>query len=69
VSQGVGLLSNGLLGQAGRKESIHHQSLVTLSRKTSVVKALTEEGLMPPNRGVSPCRSISPGRTPDKVTQ
>jgi len=48
-------------GKADRKISSHHQSLVTLSRKTSVVKALTEEGLIPPNRGISPARSHSPG--------
>merc|ERR1712088_1247100 len=27
-----------------RKSSVHHQSLVTLSRKTSIVKQLTEDG-------------------------
>jgi len=48
-------------GKAGRKTSIHHQSLVTLSRKTSVVKQLECDGLLPPNRGVSPCGSRSPG--------
>jgi len=37
-------------GKAGRKASIHHQSLVTLSRKTSVVKQLESDGLLPPNR-------------------
>jgi len=42
-----------------RRTSIHHQSLVTLSRKTSVVKQLTEDGLIPPSR-VSPSRSHSP---------
>jgi len=42
-----------------RRTSIHHQSLVTLSRKTSVVKQLTEDGLIPPSR-VSPSRSLSP---------
>jgi 5'-nucleotidase len=47
-------------GKAGRKPSIHHQSLVTLSRKTSVVKQLESDGFLPPNRGVSPCRSLSP---------
>jgi len=47
-------------GKAGRKASIHHQSLVTLSRKTSVVKQLESDGFLPPNRGVSPCRSHSP---------
>jgi len=47
-------------GKAGRKASIHHQSLVTMSRKTSVVKQLESDGFLPPNRGVSPCRSHSP---------
>jgi len=42
-----------------RRTSIHHQSLVTLSRKTSVVKQLTEDGLIPCPR-VSPSRSHSP---------
>jgi len=42
-----------------RRTSIHHQSLVTLSRKTSVVKQLTEDGLIPPSR-ISPSRSHSP---------
>merc|ERR550534_92277 len=37
------------------------KSLVTLSRKTSVVKQLECDGLLPPNRGVSPCGSRSPG--------
>ena len=55
--------------QADRKMSSHHQSLVTLSRKTSVVKALTEEGLIPPNRGVSPSRSHSPGSDLGKVNR
>merc|ERR1712241_610148 len=31
-------------GKDGRKASIHHQSLVTLSRKTSVVKQLESDG-------------------------
>merc|ERR1712226_1353886 len=47
---------------------IHHQSLVTLSRKTSVVKQLESDGLLPPNRGVSPCRSHSPA-TSDRGTK
>lgn len=43
-----------------RRPSVHHQSLVTLSRKTSVVKQLTEDGLIPPTR-ISPSpRSRSP---------
>merc|ERR1719348_722901 len=42
-----------------RRTSIHRQSLVTLSRKTSVVKQLTEDGLIPVSR-ISPSRSHSP---------
>jgi len=42
-----------------RRTSIHHQSLVTLSRKTSVVKQLTEDGMLPAPR-LSPSRSHSP---------
>merc|ERR1719348_2904031 len=48
-----------------RRASIHHQSLVTLSRKSSVVKQLTEDGLIPPCK-VSP-RSQSPARSPGRV--
>merc|ERR1712106_1219894 len=51
----------------GRRSSIHHQSLVMMSRKTSVVKHLTEEGLIPPSR-VSP-RSISPSKSPGRVAK
>lgn len=54
---------------SGRRQSIHHQSLVTLSRKTSVVKQLTEEGLIPVTPGVSsrshsPNSDVSKGRSP-----
>jgi len=48
-----------MMTDKNRRLSIHRQSLVTLSRKSSVVKQLTEDGLIPVSR-ISPSRSHSP---------
>jgi len=57
-----------------RKHSVHHQSLVTLSRKTSIVRQLTEDGYLPSShlsippspRSHSPVSEVGRAKSPGR---